>query len=275
MRPSRDNPGVAHENGSIESPHGHLKRRIHQALLVRDSPDSGSVSAYQGWLEGRVEKLNRRNRAKIKEECRHLQPLPVQKAADYTELWIRVTSSSTISVRLMLYSMPSHLIGEHLRVHLYEEALADHWTLTQYLTVLCENEVAYRYSQRLQRYLKESCLPRTKTLSQFDFSACPKVNPIHIAQLAQNTDWVERADNLLIFGPSGVGKTHLATAIGHGLIEQGKRVYYTSTTRANALKLSGKQYLTAKTITSGGLQALLLETELEKAPSDGCSPRIF
>jgi hypothetical protein len=51
MRPSRDNPGVAHENGSIEPPHGHLKRRIHQALLVHDSPDSGSVSAYQGWLE--------------------------------------------------------------------------------------------------------------------------------------------------------------------------------------------------------------------------------
>jgi hypothetical protein len=45
MRPSRNNPGVAHENGSIESPHGHLKRRIHQALLMRDSPDFGSVCA--------------------------------------------------------------------------------------------------------------------------------------------------------------------------------------------------------------------------------------
>jgi transposase InsO family protein len=135
MRPSRNNPGVAHENGSIESPHGHLKRRIHQALLVRDSHDFGSVSAYQGWLEGRVEKFNRRNRAKIEEECRHLQPLPVQKAADYTELWVRVTSSSTISVRLIVYSVPSRLIGERLRVHLYDDRLVCYLGATEVLTL--------------------------------------------------------------------------------------------------------------------------------------------
>jgi DNA replication protein DnaC len=113
---------------------------------------------------------------------------------------------------------------------LQEQALANHWPLAQYLTVLCENEVAHRQSLRLQRYLKESHLPATKTLSQFDFSICAQINPAQIAHLAQNADWVERADNLLLFGPSGVGKTHLAAAIGHGLIEQGQRVYYTSTT---------------------------------------------
>jgi len=107
---------------------------------------------------------------------------------------------------------------------LQEQALANHWPLAQYLTVLCENEVAHRQSLRLQRYLKESHLPATKTLSQFDFSVCAQINPAQIAHLAQNADWVERADNLLLFGPSGVGKTHLAAAIGHGLIEQGQRV---------------------------------------------------
>ncbi len=100
---------------------------------MRDSHDFGSVCAYQGWLEGRVEKLNRRNRAKIEEERRHLQPLPVQKAADYTELWVRVTSSSTISVRLMVYSVPSRLIGERLRVHLYDERLVCYLGATEVL----------------------------------------------------------------------------------------------------------------------------------------------
>ena len=113
---------------------------------------------------------------------------------------------------------------------LQEQALANHWPRAQSLTVLCENEVAHRQSLRLQRYLKESHLPATKTLSQFDFSVCAQINPAQIAHLAQNADWVERADNLPLFGPSGVGKTHLAAAIGHGLIEQGQRVYYTSTT---------------------------------------------
>src|SRR5437867_2152807 len=78
---------------------------------------------------------------------------------------------------------------------LQEQALANHWPLAQYLTVLCENEVAHRQSLRLQRYLKESHLPATKTLSQFDFSVCAQINPAQIAHLAQNADWVERADN--------------------------------------------------------------------------------
>ena len=69
-----------------------------------------------------------------------------------------------------------------------EEALANHWTLAQYLTVLCENEVAHRHSQRLQRHLKESCLPAAKTLAGFDFSICAKHNPTQIAQLARHTD---------------------------------------------------------------------------------------
>jgi len=123
MHPSRNNPGVAHENGGIESPHGHLKRRITQALMLRGSYDFASVVNYQAWLEGVVDKTNGRNQKRIEEERPHLQPLPAHKAADYTELWVRVTSSSTINVRLMVYSVPSRLIGERLRVHLYDDRL--------------------------------------------------------------------------------------------------------------------------------------------------------
>jgi DNA replication protein DnaC len=113
---------------------------------------------------------------------------------------------------------------------LQAQALRECWSLGQYLAALCEHELAHRHAQRLQRYLKESGLPTGKPLVQFDFHACPSLSPPRIAQLAQPPDWVEQAENLLLFGPSGVGKTHLAAAIGHGLIEQGRRVYFTATT---------------------------------------------
>jgi DNA replication protein DnaC len=113
---------------------------------------------------------------------------------------------------------------------LQEQALHQRWTLAQYLAALCEQELAHRHTQRLQRYLKESGLPTGKTLGQVDFKACPSVISARIAQLAHDPDWVERAENLLLFGPSGVGKTHLATAIGYGLIEHGRRVYFAATT---------------------------------------------
>jgi hypothetical protein len=123
MRATRNNRGRGHENGAIESPHGHLKRRLEQALLLRGSADFARVADYQAWIDALVEPMNSRQRAKVEEERRSLQPLPNALAADYTELGVRVTSSSTLTVRLMLYSVPSRLIGERLRVHLYDNRL--------------------------------------------------------------------------------------------------------------------------------------------------------
>lgn len=111
------------------------------------------------------------------------------------------------------------------------------------MAALCEQELAHRHSERLRRYLKESHLPVTKTLERFDFAACPALNPVRIAQFARYPDWVERRENLLLFGPSGVGKTHLAAAIGHGLIEQGLRVYFSATTALVQSLQQAKQQL--------------------------------
>jgi DNA replication protein DnaC len=69
-----------------------------------------------------------------------------------------------------------------------EEASANHWTLAQYLTVLGENAVAHRHTQRLQRYCKESHLPAAKTLSQFDFGSGPKVNSTRLGRLLRRID---------------------------------------------------------------------------------------
>ncbi len=109
-------------------------------------------------------------------------------------------------------------------------AQEEHWNLTQYLATLCEQEVNERYSRRIARFTKESRLPVGKTLATFDFSHTQTINREKIEALAQNSDWVNRAENLLFFGPSGVGKTHLAAAISHSLIEQSIRVRHYTTT---------------------------------------------
>ena len=123
MRATRNNPGVSHENGSIESPHGHLKRRIRQALLLRGHYDFDSLEDYQNWLNEVVKQHNRRHAEQLNLERLYLNPLPTMKTVDFTELCVRVSTSSTIDIGRVTYTVPSRLIGERLRVHLYHDRL--------------------------------------------------------------------------------------------------------------------------------------------------------
>ena len=132
MQPTRNNPGRSHENGSIESPHGHLKNRIEQQLLLRGSTDFKSVGAYQHWLDEIVAGINRGHKAKLDSERPYLQTLPKTKAVDYNEVMVRVTSGGTINVALTVYSVPSQLKGERLKIHLYDDRL-EAWLGGDYL----------------------------------------------------------------------------------------------------------------------------------------------
>lgn len=123
MEPTRNNRGEGHENGAIESPHGHLKKRIRQSLLLRGSNDFETVAAYEAFIYEIVHEINVGKHDKLEEERRHLQPLPLQRTADYTELVVRVSTSSTIQIKRVLYTVPSRLIGESLRVHIYDNRL--------------------------------------------------------------------------------------------------------------------------------------------------------
>ena len=123
MEASRNNRGQGHENGAIESPHGHLKKRIHQALLLRDSCDFDTVAAYEEFLAEIVRDINNRKQDKIEEERQYLQPLPLHRTADYTEKVAPVSTSSTMQVKRVLYTVPSRLVGERLRVHIYDNRL--------------------------------------------------------------------------------------------------------------------------------------------------------
>src|SRR6202008_3254744 len=124
MTPTRNNPGVAHENGAIESTHGHLKKAIEDELLLRGSRDFAELAAYRRFIDEVVGRRNARNRKRIDIERRPLKPLPGRRTSDYEEARVRVTSSGGFILRRVFYSVPSRLIGHRLNVHLYDDRLA-------------------------------------------------------------------------------------------------------------------------------------------------------
>jgi hypothetical protein len=135
MKATRNNLGEKHENGSIESPHGHLKRRIQQALLLRGCANFELMSDYQSFIDDVVQQHNRRNAKSISIERQSLQKLPTYKTQDYTEIAVRVSSSSTIDVRRVTYTVPSRLIGTCLRVRLYDDRICCYLGATQVITL--------------------------------------------------------------------------------------------------------------------------------------------
>jgi hypothetical protein len=122
---TRNNRGVAHENGAIEGPHRHWKHRLEQQLIQRGSRDFETEAEYRQ-LVGQVNStLNSRHEVvgKLEIERLHLQPLPVERFADYEPLVVRVRSTSTIEVRSVTYSVPSRLIDQQLTVHVHHDRL--------------------------------------------------------------------------------------------------------------------------------------------------------
>ena len=122
---SRNNRGVAHENGAIEGPHRHWKHRLDQQLIQRGSRDFDTEPEYRQLVADVTASFNSRHEVagRLEIERLHLQPLPVERFADYEPLVVRVRSTSTIEVRSVTYSVPSRLIGQQLTVHLRHDRL--------------------------------------------------------------------------------------------------------------------------------------------------------
>src|SRR5215204_2339336 len=135
MTPSRNNRGIAHENGSIESSHGHLKRALGDELLLRGSRDFEDLAAYRRFVDEAVGRRNARNRKRIEIERAALKPLPDRRTTDYEEARVLVTSSGGFILRRVFYSVPSRLIGHRLNVHLYDDRLECFLGSTQLLTL--------------------------------------------------------------------------------------------------------------------------------------------
>jgi hypothetical protein len=123
MAGTRNNRGLSHENGSVESPNRHLKEAIEQALLLRGHRDFEDRLTYEGFVREAVMRRNRRNAAAFRIEREQLQDLPARRTTDFVEEEARVTRCGTFTVRAILYSAPSRLIGHRLKVRLYSDRL--------------------------------------------------------------------------------------------------------------------------------------------------------
>lgn len=119
---------------------------------------------------------------------------------------------------------------KHIWPRFAERADKEGWPAARFLAALAEHEIAERARRRIERHLAEARLPPGKTLDAFDFDAVPMISKAQVMALVAGDSWLEKGDNLLVFGPPGGGKSHLAAAIGLGLIENGWRVHFARTT---------------------------------------------
>ncbi|MCB9871393.1 MAG: ATP-binding protein [Planctomycetes bacterium] len=132
------------------------------------------------------------------------------------------SSAAKLAVLLRTLKLPSFKAQ-------YDEVarLADResWTFPQYLMHLAEGEIEDRRQRRIERLLRQSGLPKDKTLATLDQSRLPGKIRRQLATLCEG-DFVQRAENVLAFGLPGRGKTHCVSAIGHELVQRGYEVLF-------------------------------------------------
>ena len=135
-----------------------------------------------------------------------------------------------------------------MRAHAQQLRLAEKERIGygDYLAGLLELELVLREQNRLARAYKNAKLPAGKTMAGFVFQKAKSVNQVQIQGLSEDGTWVKEAQNLILLGPSGVGKTHLAAAIAYGLLEQGISVLFSSTTLLVQALQQAKAELTLK-----------------------------
>ena len=115
----------------------------------------------------------------------------------------------------------------HTYSSMADEARKETASYEEFLLCVLRQECESRRQKRIARYLKESRLPLEKTLDAFEMKRLPgKV--LHQVKALLDGEFIDRRENLLVFGNPGSGKTHLVSGIGHELIKKDKRIYFTS-----------------------------------------------
>ena len=123
MAPTRNNRGESHENGAVEGPHGHLKRALEDALLLRGSRDFDDLAGYRAFVDEVVARRNSHRRTRIDAERAALRPLPPRPTdgCDTVRVWI--TSFGGFTFRRVFYSVPSRLVGHRITAQVYDDRL--------------------------------------------------------------------------------------------------------------------------------------------------------
>ncbi len=123
MEPRTIEVGEKEQNGDVEAANGALKRRLKQHLLLRGSTDFESVEAYERWVQAVMDRSNELRQTKVAEELDAMRVVKVERLLEYTEEKMTVSGWSTIRVKHNSYSVPSRLIGEQVKVRIYERFL--------------------------------------------------------------------------------------------------------------------------------------------------------
>ena len=120
MTPRTTAIGAKEQNGDVESENGAIKRRLEQLLLVRGSRDFEDVAAWQAFIDDVLRKANAGRRTRVGEDLAAMRELNVAKLPEYVEEDVMVSAWSTMRVKHCAYSVPSRLMGEMVRVHVYD-----------------------------------------------------------------------------------------------------------------------------------------------------------
>jgi DNA replication protein DnaC len=118
---------------------------------------------------------------------------------------------------------------KHVWPKFAERSDKEGWTAARFLAAIAEHELAERDRRRVERHLGEAKLLPGKTLENFDFDAVPMISKAQVSALCAGDGWLENGANLILFGPPGGGKSHLASAIGLALIGKSWRVLFART----------------------------------------------
>lgn len=133
-------------------------------------------------------------------------------------------TSARLGVMLTELRLPTM---KRLAPELCAQSDREGWPGHQLVETLLEHEMNEREVRRIERHRIESGLSPDKRLSTFDFAAVPCVSKAQVTALTQGHEWLQRGANILLFGPPGVGKSHLIAGLGHALIDAGRRVLFT------------------------------------------------
>jgi DNA replication protein DnaC len=122
------------------------------------------------------------------------------------------------------------------------EAVDNSLDYEEYLLGVVEQEIHQRENNRIQRGIRQAAFPVIKTLENFDFKVIPSLNKPKVLKLMQG-DYIRKKENIILVGNSGVGKTHIAIALGYEACRQGFKVkFYTAAGLINELLAAQQEY---------------------------------
>jgi DNA replication protein DnaC len=181
------------------------------------------------------------------------------------------TTEKTIS---LLNALSLRGAGSEIDVHL---SIAEEQKISYlgFLTKLLESEIEYRRKRKLARNTTGAHFPTVKSISDFQFGKVKGITKSQVSNLVDSR-WIDKKENLLFFGPPGIGKTHLAVSLGVNALEQGYTVCFERMTNLiRILKTAHIQRTSEYRLRRIQKSSLLIIDEIGYTPVDRSEANLF